>query len=243
MTDLPGRDLIDGNAKLQPGPHRLPGVAAGEERRAGPGMVAGAVSPVVGGVMGQPGDDLEAPLQVRHRGERFVELVVLPFSLGGPALVVAAVRKADERCPQRHPAGGRGERTGWILRRGEQRFQARQRDAYPQPAEKGAAGRMEKGLAHLKSPRVAEFVRIQSFFLGTGSRSPFLWAGGARFGASGAGRAGPTESPASPRRVWNGGLSTIAARSTENLPPSVASRAVIRSTVTASVGSSPRPSA
>src|SRR5262245_64241792 len=61
-------DLIDRDAELELRALRLPGVAAGQERRPGAGVVAGAVAPVLRRVVGQAGDDLE-PRSEEHTSE------------------------------------------------------------------------------------------------------------------------------------------------------------------------------
>ena len=144
MADLPGGDLVDRDAQVQPGAERLPRVAAGEERGAGAGVVAGAVAPVVGGVVRQVGDDLKLVSHVGRGLKRFVQLVVAALALGQPALVVRTVGKRDEAHPQRHAAGGRRQSVqaaGAAARdeRSDERFERRQRDADAQAAEKCTA--------------------------------------------------------------------------------------------------------
>ena len=70
VADLPRGDLIDGNAEVQSGAERFPGVTAGEERRAGAGMVAGTVAPVVGGVVREIRDDLKLVLELGFIGSK-----------------------------------------------------------------------------------------------------------------------------------------------------------------------------
>ena len=62
MADVLGRHLIDRWAKLDIGAGRLLRPATGEQRRAGPGMIAGAVAAGCGVDVVQARDDLNADL-------------------------------------------------------------------------------------------------------------------------------------------------------------------------------------
>ena len=135
------------------------------------------------------------PLQVLHRRERLVERVVLPLALREPPLVVAPVREADERGPQRHARrrSWRARRAGAAGGRGGQRFEARQGDARAQPAEEGAAVRVERESG---SWQVASSTCLV-FFSGRRVEVALLVGGGRAFGAwaSPAGSSEPRRSP------------------------------------------------
>ena len=76
------RHLVDRRADLNVGPGRLLRPATGQERRAGPGMIAGPVGPGGGVDVVEPGDHLQL---VAQRGERLhgrAELNAWPSPVG-----------------------------------------------------------------------------------------------------------------------------------------------------------------
>ena len=74
-------------------------------------MVARAVTPVVGGVVREIGDDLKLVLERLHGLEGFVHLVIASCAFWHPALVVGAVGESDKTHAQGHAARGGGERA------------------------------------------------------------------------------------------------------------------------------------
>src|SRR5687767_6271110 len=105
-------------------------------------MVARAIAPVVGGVVGEIGDDLKLVLERFHGLEGLVHFVVASFTFWEPALVVGSIGEGDETHAQGHSAGGGGEGTfrGHDASCRTQGFEGGKRNADTEAAEKCSTG-------------------------------------------------------------------------------------------------------
>ena len=84
VADPLGRHLVDRDAGVDVGAGGLLDPDAGQERPAGPRMVAGAVLAADGVELVQPAEDLDLVLDLLQRLQGPVELEVLPLPFGPP---------------------------------------------------------------------------------------------------------------------------------------------------------------
>src|SRR5438067_452108 len=97
MTDALRRDLIDGDADLDIRAVGLARARAGEERRVGAGMIAGAIVAGLRVEVIEPPEDLKRTLQRRERFHRFGEREIRALALRPPVILMRAIRKINKR--------------------------------------------------------------------------------------------------------------------------------------------------
>src|SRR6185295_9963641 len=107
-ADLLRRELVDRDARADVLAVRLPRLAAGEERGARPGVVAGAVAIRPRLVVGEAGDYQEVVPNGLQRGQRLGKDEVRAEVLGEPVIVVHAVGDREES----HAEGRLGRAVG-----------------------------------------------------------------------------------------------------------------------------------
>ena len=109
-ADLRGRDLVHADAVMDVVAGGLAGLAAGEERGRGAGVVAGAVTVGAGLLEREAGEDVEVLTDGRESLERGRKRELAAFADGFPGLVVHTVGHEDES--QAHGRRGGIERGG-----------------------------------------------------------------------------------------------------------------------------------
>ena len=112
MSDLVGRHLVDGNAGVNVRTGGLLDPDTGQERAAGPRVVAGAVWSGRGVDMVQSGEDLQAVFDVLQRLQSATQFKVFAFPLRPPVRRDGSVGEVDEGHPQRRAGRRRRHLTG-----------------------------------------------------------------------------------------------------------------------------------
>ena len=224
MADLLGRHLVDRDARVDVRAGGLLDPDAGQERAAGPRMVAGPVEAAVGIHLVQPAQDLDLLLDLLQRLQGPGELEVLPFLLGPPVTLMDAVGNVDESHPQRRArrrdrqrrpplaaAATLPEQAGTRRRAGPAKRPRRGEMAAAQA--RHAAGRQQRRCAD----GLVSWLRscLKTEFLSTRSIRPVA--------------------AETLRRFWNGADSITPISRAENRPPSRSSRSTIWSTVSTSL--------
>ena len=141
--------LVDRDAGMDVGAGRLLHPDAGQERAAGPGMIAGPVRPGGRVDLVESAQDLDMLLDLFQRLKRPGELEILAFLLGPPVALVHAVGNVDERHPQRSPRRRRRQLAGRIVhgsgRTGRnQRFKRREGQRNAHAPQECAAARLAR---------------------------------------------------------------------------------------------------
>src|SRR3989442_10954228 len=224
MPDLIGRNLVDGNARMNVRAGGLLDADTGQERATGARVVAGAVRSGRRVDMVQAAENLQAFFDVLQRLHRAVEFKVFAFPGRPPIGRYGSVREIDEGHPQWRSSGRRRQLTS-RLRIGRkdtewpESFEAGQRQTRAETPEEMAPAQTGETL----SGKV--LVKQRFCFHGCS----LAWT---PFSKDCAGLASVTAEKF--RRFWNGADSTIPINSAEKRPFSRSSRATIRSTVSTS---------
>src|SRR5690606_4490100 len=108
-ADVPGGDLVDGNARLDVAAGRFLHPHAGEEAAVGSRVVAGSVVARFGVLEVESGDHLDAVFERFERRQRVLQLEVRAGTGGRPVARDRAVREIEEGHAERRAAGGGGE--------------------------------------------------------------------------------------------------------------------------------------
>ena len=193
-ADLAGRDLVDRDAVLDVGAGGLAAVDAGQEHRAGTGVVARPVAERVAVLVLEAGQHQHPILHRRERLEDARQLEGRAFGRRRPLLHRHAVGHVGEGEPERRrrlAPGRRGQRR-------RHRVQGRQRDHRAQAAQDRPSGEVLAGDDHRPGSceRVPCGARSGAGCLCTVRVSAGVESGaGAGFGSA--------------RRIWKAGLLTI----------------------------------
>ena len=182
VADGVGGDLVDRDAEVDVRAGGLAGAAAGQESGDTAGVVAGAVATGGGELLLEAGEDLEVGAVGLHRLEGRAHLVAAGGAVWPPVLQVHAVRDVEVSHAEGRAAGGGGQgaAAGFRSHQRAEDVQRRQTDGGTQTAEESTAAGEGGVLAH----RV-EDVRVDFRYKGKGGFQ------------------------SSPRRFWNGALSTM----------------------------------
>src|SRR5438105_2601887 len=224
MPDLIGRNLVDGNARVNVRAGGFLDADSGQERATGARVVACAVRPRSGVDMVKAAEDLQVFFDVLQRLHRAVEFKVFALSGRPPIGRDGSVREIDEGHPQWRSCGRRRQLTS-RLRIGREdtewpeSFESGQRQTGAETAEEMAPAQAGETLSG--NGLVEYRIRFHGCSL--------AWR---PFSKDRAGSASVTGERF--RRFWNGADSMIPINRAEKRPFSRSSRATIRSTVSTS---------
>src|SRR5262245_56175820 len=217
MPDLVGRNLVDGDTRVNVRAGGFFDADAGQERATGAGVVTGAVRARRGVDVVQPAQDLQAFFDVLQWLHRAVEFKILTFTSRPPITGDRSIREIDKGHPQ-WCAGRRRRQRACRVRIGREHAEG------PEGFE-GGQGQTRAETAEEMAPAQAGEtlcgnvrVKLKVCFHGRN----LAWT---PFSEDCAGLASVTVERF--RRFWNGAESTIPIKRVEKRPFSWSSRATI----------------